>query len=51
MTAYGYHRYRHAVRLVDLGRMLWLTWQAWRGDKRAALRVTFLVKRYTRESL
>ena len=50
MTAYGYHRYRHAVRLVDLGRMLWLTWQAWRGDKRAALRVTFLVKRYTKES-
>src|SRR3990167_9257260 len=50
MTSYGVHRYHQATRLVDLGRMLWLTWRAWRGDKRAALRVTFLVKRYTKES-
>lgn len=50
MTAYGTHRYRQAARMVDLAKMLWLAWRAWRGDIRAALRLTMLTHRYTKES-
>jgi len=50
VTTYGIYRYRQAARLVDLGHMLWLAWRAWRGDKRAALRLTLFAHRHTKES-